>query len=218
MTVIASVPPSPPTDPQPGRRARKRSETLDKLAQTAFRLFESSGYEAVTMEQVAAEADVAKGTLYNHFPVKEALLAHVLHRELADGVAHLKRVVAELPDFRARMTYLLHASADWSEAHRGYLPHYLRFRLANAGDHGTPASARSGLDQAFESLIRAGQQAGDLRPERPAAQLAHLFQFLYLGAMMRWLALPGSDLRQEFDVVLVVFLAGIAAPAARRRQ
>ena len=48
----------------PGRRERKRSRTLDHLAATAFALFEARGYDAVTMEQVAAEADVASvGTM-----------------------------------------------------------------------------------------------------------------------------------------------------------
>ncbi len=41
------------------------------------------GYESVTMEQIAAAADVARGTLYNHFPFKEAVLAYWIHGQLA---------------------------------------------------------------------------------------------------------------------------------------
>lgn len=54
------------------RRDRKRLQTLNHLASAAMRLFERDGFKAVTMERIAAEADVAKGTLYNHFPTKEA--------------------------------------------------------------------------------------------------------------------------------------------------
>lgn len=208
-------------DVEPGRRERKRRQTLDHLAATAFRLFEAHGYDVVTMEQIAAEADVAKGTLYNHFPVKEALLAHQFHAELAEGIVQLRTGIEAQAGFAARMRYLLHASADWSEAHRSYLPHYLRFRLANAdsadyqpqGDK--PVSHRSGLDKTFEALIAVGQQAGELRADLPAAQLAQMFQFLHLGAMMRWLGLPAGDLRQEFDAVLDVFLHGLVSQAAR---
>lgn len=196
----------------PGRRERKRRQTIDYLATTAFRLFETQGYDAVTMEQIATEADVAKGTLYNHFPVKEALLAYLFHQALASGMPRLRAAIEDQPDFAARMTCVLHASADWSEAHRAYLPHYLRFRLANAeygGGSNKIGHSRSGLDQMFEALIRAGQETGELRGDFPAAQLAHMFQFLYLGAMMRWLALPGGDLRREFDAVLDLFLRGL---------
>lgn len=207
-------------DAEPGRRERKRRQTLDHLAATAFRLFETHGYETVTMEQIAAEADVAKGTLYNHFPVKEALLAHQFHAELAEGIEQLRASIQAQADFAARMRYLLHASADWSAAHRRYLPHYLRFRLANADytdyqpQRDQPAPGRSGLDKTFETLIAAGQQAGELRTDLPAAQLAQMFQFLHLGAMMRWLGLPEGDLREEFDAVLDVFLHGLVSPAA----
>jgi AcrR family transcriptional regulator len=53
-----------------GRRERKRLQLLDFLADTAWGLFESEGFAAVTMERIADVADVAKGTLYKHFPVK----------------------------------------------------------------------------------------------------------------------------------------------------
>ncbi len=72
-----------------GRRERKRQDLADRVASIAFDLFESQGYEAVTMEQVAGEADVAKGTLYKYFPVKEALLAHQFQRDIDAGLGPL---------------------------------------------------------------------------------------------------------------------------------
>src|SRR5579872_4211915 len=93
-----------------GRRERKRERTLDHLAATAFALFEAQGYESVTMEQVAAAADVAKGTLYNHFPVKEALLAHWIHAELAAHIELLALEVARQTRFAPRIWAVLNAS------------------------------------------------------------------------------------------------------------
>ena len=54
---------SNPIPIEAGRRERKRNQTLDHLAATAFSLFEQHGYDAVTMEQIAAQADVSKGTV-----------------------------------------------------------------------------------------------------------------------------------------------------------
>jgi AcrR family transcriptional regulator len=207
--------------PDAGRRERKRRQTLDHLADTAFRLFEARGYDAVTMEQIAAEADLAKGTLYNHFAVKEALLAHRFHRELADGAPKLQASLQGLAGFVPRMTHLLHASAKWSEAHRAYMAHYLRFRLANADlgeDNGKVQHPHSGLDRMFEALIRAGQQAGELRTGLPSEQLAQMFQFLYMGALIRWLGLPDGNLQREFTGILDVFFSGlIARPAGKKK-
>ncbi|MBP0656330.1 TetR family transcriptional regulator, partial [Mycobacterium tuberculosis] len=52
---------SSPSPIEAGRRERKRTQTLDHLAATAFSLCEQHGYDTVTMEQIAAQADVSKG-------------------------------------------------------------------------------------------------------------------------------------------------------------
>ena len=58
----------------PGRRERKKAATRQKIADTALRLFQDRGYDAVGIREVAAEADVAVTTLFSHFACKEALV------------------------------------------------------------------------------------------------------------------------------------------------
>jgi AcrR family transcriptional regulator len=202
------------------RRARKRNHTLDHLAATAFRLFEAHGYDAVTMEQVAAEADVAKGTLYNHFPVKEALLAHWIHAELASHMVQLAVEVERQTRFAPRIWAVLNASAIWCEAHRVYLPHYLRFRFLdiNASALGQLGGQSSDVDKLFEAAIDASQRTGELRKDLTAAHLAALFNHLYLGALMRWLTAPGLKLEEEFAAVVGLFVEGAKAPKRRRSE
>jgi AcrR family transcriptional regulator len=57
--------------PQPGR-----PQSIDPaaVALVAGRLFEQQGYEATTMDDVAAAAGVSRRSLFNHFPRKESLL------------------------------------------------------------------------------------------------------------------------------------------------
>lgn len=207
---------SPDSRPDTSRRERKRLQTLDHLAQTAYRLFESLGYDAVTMEQIAVQADVSKGTLYNHFPVKEALLAHRFHGELAATLAELWPALQALPALASRLTRILHASAHWSESHRAYLGPYLRYRLATLQPGGRDADRypRSGLHAVFATLIQEAQAAGQVRADLSADQLAHHMQFLYLGAMLRWLDLPGASLKAEFDAAISLFVRGATAEGA----
>lgn len=47
--------------------------TREAIVAAAGRLFSARGYEATTMDEIAAAAGVAKGTLYRHFAGKEAL-------------------------------------------------------------------------------------------------------------------------------------------------
>ncbi|MGU7774205.1 TetR/AcrR family transcriptional regulator [Burkholderia sp. MR1-5-21] len=215
-----------PTADDPGRRARKRIQMLSHLAETAARLFDAHGYDSVTMEQIAAEADVAKRTLYNHFPTKEAVLAHWLEGELARDLAHLQRDVARRKTFASRIACVLDASAAWCEQHPVYLLAYLRHRFLSIGvtepAGGSANRSANGSDIAlvWQQLIAAGQQSGELNRSLPADQLATWFHHLYLAAMLRWLNVPGLSLKREFHAVARLFVEGAeakASPGSARR-
>ncbi len=60
-------------DDQPGLRERKKQQTWGLIAQTAHRLFQEHGFDAVTVADVAREADVSRKTVFNYFPTKEDL-------------------------------------------------------------------------------------------------------------------------------------------------
>lgn len=191
-----------------GRRERKRLQQLDHLADTAWTLFEAEGYQAVTMERIAAAADVAKATLYKHFPVKEALLRHRFHRELRDSVSQQGALMAAEPVGAARLAKFFALSAAWSEAHRAYLLPYVQYRLAERRCPEDDAQ-RSGLERIFTALIAEGQAAGRFRQDMRAAALAVYLEFLYLAALLRWLTDAASDLPQEFTQMLSLFLGGL---------
>lgn len=55
---------------------RKRAAILE----AAIEEFLAAGYDATSMDRIAASASVSKRTVYNHFPSKEALFAAILHR------------------------------------------------------------------------------------------------------------------------------------------
>ncbi|SPA01654.1 Putative transcriptional Regulator, TetR family [Cupriavidus taiwanensis] len=192
------------------RIARKRKQTRDRIAAAAHTLFERDGYEGVTMEQIAAEADVARGTLYNHFPVKEAVLVHWMHNELEQDLqAVVEDYVLSRESFVARVATLWHGSASWWEHHRQYAAPYIRFRFQQVRD-GMEQQASSDMLPLYVLLIDQAQQAGELRSDTAAARLAHYLHFLYLGAVMTWLS--GADVRLEAELctALDFFMQGAA--------
>lgn len=56
-----------------GLRELKKQQTRERIAETARRLFAERGFDHVTVTDVAKEAQVAPGTVFNYFPTKEEL-------------------------------------------------------------------------------------------------------------------------------------------------
>ncbi|MBT2750081.1 MULTISPECIES: TetR/AcrR family transcriptional regulator [unclassified Lysobacter] len=71
------------TAPVPRLTDRKRAAILE----AAVAEFRQAGYDATSMDRVAASAGVSKRTVYNHFPSKDALFAQILQQLLERSVA-----------------------------------------------------------------------------------------------------------------------------------
>ena len=72
-----------------GMRERKKRRTRQLIRDTAVRFFMERGFDAVTVAEIAREADVSEATVFNHFPTKEDLVygqMEVFENELLEAV------------------------------------------------------------------------------------------------------------------------------------
>jgi AcrR family transcriptional regulator len=77
----------------PGLRARKRQETREKLTRAAMALFLERGFEATTLDDIVAAADISRRTFFHYFASKE----DVVFAWQEDGTAALIAAVAARP-------------------------------------------------------------------------------------------------------------------------
>ena len=132
------------------RRTRKRDRTRAQIFAAAMELFRAHGFTAVTIEQVCAAADVAKGTFFLHFASKAALLGEwnrALAAELSQRLAEQRG--SSLAEYRALVDHL---GAQWRER-----PDAARALLCEL------LAAPSDLHAVVEAVVRRGQQRGELR-------------------------------------------------------
>jgi AcrR family transcriptional regulator len=67
-------PPIPPLDAAVSPRERKRIQTRHRIAETALGLFLSQGYDATTLDVIAAAADISRRAFFSHFKSKDDIL------------------------------------------------------------------------------------------------------------------------------------------------
>lgn len=88
--------------PALGRRERKKLQTRRALAEAALKLFLARGYDAVTVAEIAEEADTAVTTLFKHFPEGKVSLAFDGTTELEHGAPEEDRAGALAAAIRDR--------------------------------------------------------------------------------------------------------------------
>lgn len=76
-------------------RARKRQDTLRRIAETGLRLFGERGYEATTLDAIAEAAGISRRTFFSYFRSKEEIL---LEWQMRGFSAQLREAVLGQPD------------------------------------------------------------------------------------------------------------------------
>ncbi len=97
-----SAPPSPP--PAPARLTDRKRQAIVQAAIDAFR---AHGFEATSMDRIAALAGVSKRTVYNHFASKDALFDEILLRLWQQAAAAVDVAYAAHAPLRPQLLALM---------------------------------------------------------------------------------------------------------------
>jgi AcrR family transcriptional regulator len=162
-----------------GLRERKKEQTRQLIAETAWRLFADRGFERVTVAEVARQAQVAVATVFNYFPTKEDLFFFRLDAfgaQLVEAVSARQEGEPVLVAFRR---HLLGSAGLLARVEAGDLQALERLRTVNRVIAASPAllareqRALARTADALAALLAAetASPAGDLRPQIAANAL-----------------------------------------------
>ncbi|MBI9113543.1 TetR/AcrR family transcriptional regulator [Sanguibacter suaedae] len=183
------------TPPAPGLRERKRAETRLRLEQAAVELVQRDGLERLTVDAIAARADVSSRTFFNYFDSKEDAILGIHDENLTDAVVahHLDThdhsdPVASVVAFLA--TIWLPAAPEAAELHEA--------RMAIAEQHpellGRQLAQINRMGEAVGGTVRAiversGRFAGSATtPEQAVSTMLGLCTGTLHAVVREWLA------------------------------
>ena len=107
---------------QASLRERKKARTRASLREHALRLFREQGYQATTVEQIAAAAEVSPSTFFRYFPTKEDLvLQDDMDTRMVEAFARQPRDLTPIAAVRAAMrdAWASFTSAEWEQINEG---------------------------------------------------------------------------------------------------
>ncbi|MEM6104919.1 TetR/AcrR family transcriptional regulator [Mycobacterium sp. 050272] len=133
----------------------------EKLLEVATAAFATADGRAVSLESIARDAGVGIGTLYRHFPSREALVEAIFRAELADVAAAAQQLLDTHPP-RIALRRWMDRYAGFVAAKRG-----MAETLHAIFDSGAmePGHTRDSIVGAVERLLRAGADDGSLRAD-----------------------------------------------------
>ncbi len=148
----------PATGPLRQRADARRNR--DRLLDAAVRAFSAGGPDD-TLEAIARDAGVGIGTLYRHFPTRDALVEAAYRNELARLCDAATELLQTLPADRALRVWM-DRFVDYMTTKRG-MADALRAVIASGGN--PYAQSRDRLVDTLTALLRAGAAAGTVRTD-----------------------------------------------------
>jgi TetR/AcrR family transcriptional regulator, cholesterol catabolism regulator len=191
---------------------------LEEIIAAAARVFQTKGYHAATVQDIADAVGILKGSLYHHVKSKEDLLYLIVKEPIARIYETMSEIVAgDLPaPEKLRRAILAHLEAF--DRHYPHLFVYLHEReeMKRRFRERFKLSPKQ-YEQCWQQILREGVKAGTFRPDLDVQVVSYgllgMLNWLY-----KWYDPRGRlGVREVADQLSTLALAGLAAAAPRAR-
>jgi AcrR family transcriptional regulator len=192
--------------------------SLDEIIAAAAKVFRTKGYHAATVQDIADEVGILKGSLYHHFESKEDLLYLIVKEPIARMYQTIGEIVAtDLPaPEKLRRAILAHVEAF--DRHYPHLFVYLREReeMKRRFRELIKLSPKQ-YERFWQQILREGIKSGEFRADLDVQVVSYgllgMLNWLY-----QWYRPQGRlSIREVAEQFTAMALSGLAAPGSKRR-
>jgi AcrR family transcriptional regulator len=177
-----------------GVRRGRPGHSLDSLLDVAVAVFNERGYDATSMEELAARLGVTKSAIYHHVPSKVELLRLALDRALDGLFAVTEEPGATTGPAIDRLEHVVRGSVRVLVERLPYVTLLLRVR-GNSPVELEALQRRREFDRIVTDLVRAAEREGGVRPDVDPAVTSRLL-FGTVNSLTEWYR-PGGGLSAD---------------------
>lgn len=193
-----------------GRRERKRRAIRQNLLEAASTLFAERGVARTTIDEIAEAADVARQTLFNHFPYKEALaleLASDAIRQLAERAYALLEAGTSAIEV---LEQVARGVLDYSIDHGESAAVVARELLHHDPERATRAEGCVPLGPLFEAILIQAREEGSIRSDLPLDVVAGRVSIIFATIVAQSMNNDAASLRRDLSVCFDMLFNGIS--------
>ncbi|MEN2981830.1 MAG: TetR/AcrR family transcriptional regulator [Thermus sp.] len=193
-------------------REYQKKRRRNRIFQAAMNLFRQRGFQETTATDIAKAAHVSRGTFFNYYPYKEAVLLDYGSLLLGGLKEEVRRRLAQGMDPLAVLRFLFQELSQFTKAEKELvLP--LLYELLNPDPIRAKAAFQAlPLGDLIAEVLRPLQEQGVVRQDLSLERMGRTLADLYFLAALRWAAYtPHRDLEGELDKFLSLALEGVLA-------
>lgn len=169
------------------KRQKQAQETKKAIFNSAIKLFNQKGFNAVTVEEIAQDAGTAKGSFYTYFNTKSDIIIEEFgtideyYRKYERNLRRYSTAREKLIAFtRAQMRYVR------DQVGLDMIKILYSNNLTEASTDKVLINPERYLNYLIKSIIEEGQAAGEFRTDRSAQELAILFNRAHRSVFLDW--------------------------------
>jgi len=198
---------------EPNRQERKKAKTRGLIFETAIELFSKQGYDDTTIEQIVAKADVAKGTFFNHFPTKDAILSELGRQRVEMAEVLLQKEFSVLNSAQEKITCLLEVFGQVNEENKEVTELVLRhIFIQMSSEFEQEKQNQRQFKLVIEGIVTEGQMQGEFVNNVEPRHVAEIIAGMYFFTLYHWVQGElENSLRQELLARSKIILRGIQA-------
>ncbi|MBC2722856.1 TetR/AcrR family transcriptional regulator [Desulfosporosinus sp.] len=172
---------------EPNRQERKKTQTRGLIFEAAMELFLKQGYDDTTVEQIVAKADVAKGTFFNHFPTKDAILSELGRQRVELAEVLLQKEFSLLSSAQEKIICLLEVFGQVNEENKEITELVLRNTFVQMfSDVEQEKQNQQEFISVIEGLVSEGQVQGEFVNNAEPRHAAEIIAGMYFFTLYQW--------------------------------